>query len=140
MAKPTTPAASLFTDVALEQVLTTLMRMADPDLVLTQLGMSRADLRKLETDDEISAALETRREAVIATPWRLEPYEPEPSRWLGEELAPHIEPLLRGAWGAVPYGYSVQEVVYRRVGQRLGIARVVEKPLEWFEPRRDGLL
>lgn len=140
MAKPTTPAASLFTDVALEQVLTTLMRMADPDLVLTQLGMSRADLRKLETDDEISAALETRREAVIATPWRLEPYEPEPSRWLGEELAPHIEPLLRGAWGAVPYGYSVQEVIYRRVGARIGIARVVEKPVEWFEPRRDGLL
>lgn len=140
MAKPPTPAAALFTDVALEQVLTTLMRLADPDLVLTQLGMSRADLRKLETDDEISAALETRREAVITTPWRLEPYEPEPSRWLGEELAPHMEPLLRGAWGAVPYGYSVAEVIYRRVGRRLGVERVVDKPLEWFEPRRDGLL
>lgn len=133
------PAASLFVDIALEQVVSSLSRLPDPDLVLAQLGLGRHELRKLETDDEISAALETRREAVIATPWRLEPAEPEPSQWLAEVLTPHIDSLLRGVWSAVPYGYSVSEIVYSR-GARIGLERVTEKPLEWFEPRRDGSL
>lgn len=140
MAKPTTPAAAfLGQELAIEQVLSLLSRLPDPDLVLLANGVSRADLRKLETDDEISAALETRREAVIATPWRLEPADGEPVRWLHETLEPHVETLIRGAWSALPYGYAVQEVVYRP-GPRIGLDRVVEKPLEWFEPRRDGTL
>ena len=142
MAKPPAPvpaAAFLGQELAIEQVLSLLSRLPDPDLVLLANGVSRADLRKLETDDEISAALETRREAVIATPWRLEPAEGEPVRWLHETLEPHIETLIRGTWSALPYGYAVQEVVYRP-GPRVGIDRVVEKPLEWFEPRRDGTL
>ena len=143
--KPPLPATAILNqEVALEQVLTLLSRLPDPDLVIDQLGMSRADLRKLETDDEISAALETRREAVIATPWRLEPAEGEPVQWLHETLAPHVESLLRGAWTALPYGYSVQEVIYRpdptRGARGIGLERVVDKPLEWFEPRRDGSL
>lgn len=132
-------AATLFADVAMEDVVASLARLPDPDLVLTQLGLGRQELRKLETDDEISAALETRREAVIATPWRIEPAEPESSQWMHETLAPHMDALLRGIWSAVPYGYSVTEVVYAR-GPRIGLARVAEKPLEWFEPRRDGSL
>ena len=143
--KPPLPATAILNqEVALEQVLSALSRLPDPDLVIDQLGMSRADLRKLETDDEISAALETRREAVIATPWRLEPAEGEPVQWLHDTLAPHLEALLRGAWTALPYGYSVQEVVYRpdpvRGARGIGLERVVDKPLEWFEPRRDGSL
>jgi len=131
--------ATLFTDVALEQVVNSLARLPDPDLVLAQQGLGRQELRKLETDDEISAALETRREAVIATPWRLEPYDSEPAEWLWEVLAPHMEGLLRGAWTAIPYGYSVLEAVYAK-GPRIGLARIEEKPMEWFEPRRDGSL
>lgn len=133
-------AAVLYQPYAVETVLSVLARLPDPDLVLTKQGMGRHELRKLETDDEIAAALETRREAVIATPWRLEPYEGEIAQWLWEELEPHIEPLLRGAWSAVPYGLAVQEVIYRRDGARIGLAQVQEKPLEWFEPTRDGLL
>ena len=73
--QPLPATAILNQEVALEQVLSALSRLPDPDLVIDQLGMSRADLRKLETDDEISAALETRREAVIAT------QTIDPSRW-----------------------------------------------------------
>jgi phage gp29-like protein len=134
------PAATpLFNEVALEQVLSLLSRLPDPDLVLAQQGMGRQELRKLETDDEVSAALETRADAVVSTPWRLEPFESEPTQWLASELEPHMESLLRGLWSAVPYGYSVLEVVYRP-GPRIGIAHIQEKPLEWFEPRRDGTL
>lgn len=132
-------AASLYVDVALENVVSSLSKLPDPDLVLSQAGLGRHELRKLETDDEISAALETRREAVIATPWRLEPYDSEPAEWLWETLTPHMDSLLRGIWSAVPYGYSVIEAVYAK-GPRIGISRLEEKPLEWFEPRRDGTL
>ena len=134
-----TAATSLFTDIAIEQVVYSLMRLPDPDLVLQKLGMGRHELRKLETDDEISAAMETRREAVVATPWRLEPYDSEPVQWLLATIDPHMERILRGAWSAVPYGYSVLEVVYSK-GSRIGLARAQEKPLEWFGPQRDGTL
>jgi phage gp29-like protein len=132
-------AASLFADVAVEQVVALLARLPDPDLVLAQQGLGRHELRKLETDDEVSAALETRREALVATPWSLHPYDSEPAEWLWTELAPHMEGLLRGAFSALPYGYSVMEAVYRR-GPRIGLARAEEKPIEWFAPQRDGTL
>jgi phage gp29-like protein len=135
------PAATLYQPVAVEQIVSLLARLPDPDLVLTAQNLGRHELRKLEADDDISAALETRREAVLATPWRLEPYDSEPAEWLWAELAPHVETLLRGCWSAVPYGYSVVEVVYRKpaAGQpRIGLDAVQEKPLEWFAPSRDG--
>jgi len=132
-------ATPLFHDIAIEHVLSLLSRLPDPDLILAQQGIGRHELRKLETDDEVSAAIETRADAVVSTPWRLEPFDSEPAQWLAGELEPHMEGLLRGIWSAVPYGYAVQEAVYRQ-GPRLGLARVQEKPLEWFEPRRDGNL
>ncbi len=129
-----------FSPSAIEAVADALAKIPDPDLILQKTGLTRKDLRKLETDDEISAALETRREAVIATPWRLDPYDGAQVEWLWTELAPHIEPLLRGAWSAVPFGYSVLEVVYRQGPPWIGLAEVSEKPLEWFEPKRNGTL
>lgn len=135
------PAASLlYRDYAVEQIQSLLTRLPDPDQVLEKVGLGRHELRKLETDDEISAALETRREASIATPWRLDPFEGEPVQFVWNELERHIDTLARSAWNAVPYGYTVQEVVYKRDGSRVGIDSVIEKPLEWFEPRRDGQL
>ena len=134
--------AALLTEQAVDQLADLLIRLPDPDEVLWRAGITRADLRRLEGDDEIAAALETRREAVVATPWRLEPYEDSPAaQWLWDELGPHLPALLRGAWSAVPYGYAVQEVIWRKTPDgRLGLARLSEKPLEWFEPRRDGTL
>lgn len=125
--------ASLYTDVATQDVFRFLNRIPDTDEVLRKLGMRRHDLRKLEFDDEISAALETRREAVVATPWSLDPYVTRQQKWLFDVLAENIERILSGAWSAIPYGYSVQEIVYEK-GQRIGLAEVSEKPLEWFEP------
>jgi hypothetical protein len=47
--------------------------------------------------------------------------------------------MARAAWAAVPFGYSVWETVYARSsGNRIGIARLSEKPFEWFSPRQDG--
>jgi len=126
---------------AVETALDLLSRLDDPDLVLQKLGIARWDLNRLETDDEISGALETRREAVMAVPWHLDPYDSEQAEWLEAHLRPHMEDLLVTAWTAIPYGYSVQELVYTRMdGGRIGLARVASKPMSWFEPRRDGTL
>lgn len=123
----------------LERMFTLFGTMPDPDEALRRAGIQRHQLRAVEMDDEVTAALDTRREAVIGTPWRL---EGGTARWRAEleaELRPHIEALLRGAFAAVPYGYSVIEVVYRNDAGRAGLAAVVEKPMEWFIPQADGI-
>lgn len=135
-----TSTSILYRPYAVETVNTLLSRLPDPDLLLEKVGMARADLRKLETDDEISSALETRHDAVISTPWRLNPFEGDDAKWLWEVIEPHVETVLSGAWQAVPYGYSVMEVVYRKDGGRILPDFISEKPMEWFEPRRDGTL
>lgn len=139
--KPTpTPARSsvLYRPYAIEDAVTQLAKLADPDQVLQKIGMERWELKKMENDDEISAALETRRDALISTPWRLDPFEGEPAEWVWNQIEPHMDVLLRSLWAAVPYGYAIAEVVYRRAGGRIEIASVQDKPIEWFEPLRDS--
>lgn len=141
------PGAMTREQAAMEQVFGLIATMPDPDEALRRAGITRAQLRAVEMDDEVTAALDTRREAVVGTPWRL---EGGAARWREElraELAPHMEALLRGAFAAVPYGYSVLEVVYRNdgggsgqsAGQSAGIARVIERPFEHFTPQADGI-
>lgn len=111
----------------------------DPDNVLTKAGLRRSDLRKLTYDDEISQCLDTRRDAVLGVPWRLEPNTTRISKYLTSMLAPHTEALITGAFNAVPFGYSVIEVIYGKDAQgRIVPVRVAEKPFEWFAPRVDG--
>lgn len=131
---------ALFGDFAVEEFLEFLIQLPDPDVVLRAAGLSRADLRKLEGDDEISSCMESRLSAVMACPWRLEPGEGELVKFVWAQIERHYEPLITGAWNAVPYGYAVQEVIYRPEDGRVVIERVSEKPMEWFEPRRDGTL
>jgi len=124
----------------MERMFSLMASMPDPDEALLRAGIQRHQLRAVEMDDEVTAALDTRREAVTGTPWRL---EGGTARWRAElqaELRPHMEALLRGTFAAVPYGYSVIEVVYvNRPEGRAGIAGLAEKPLEWFIPAADGV-
>ncbi|MCC6851042.1 MAG: DUF935 family protein [Rubrivivax sp.] len=134
------PAKLTIEQATMERTFSLITTLPDPDEALRRAGIARHQLRAVEMDDEITAALDTRREAVIGTPWRL---EGATARWRNElwaELAPHMEALLRGAFSAVPYGYSVIEVVYaNRDGGRAGIASATEKPLEWFIPGTDSV-
>ena len=132
----------LYHDQAIDQLASFLTQIPDPDVILDKLGLSRIHLRTLEGDDEIFTALETRREAVISTPWRLEPGESPVAEFIDGQLTPHMTGILRGAWNAVAYGYTVMEAVYARSGDggRIGLARIGEKPFEWFTPERDGTL
>lgn len=123
------------------QMLNWFSQLPDPDETLAKLGFRRWDLRKLETDDEVYQCLEKRREALMATPWRLEPGNSRAARAIDEEIRPHIPALVMASFMAVPYGYSVAEVMYRkRQDGRIGIASVSEKPFEWFVPTPHGEL
>lgn len=136
------PSPSLYNEQATNKLLDALVSLPDPDEVLTRAGLNRCELRKLESDDEITAATDTRRESVIATPWHLErdgkPAEDAGSVFIWDELTPWMELLTRGAWAAVPYGYSVVETVYAQRGARVGIDFLAEKPFEWFRPQHRG--
>lgn len=132
--------ASLYTEEAVSSMTAVLSRFPDPDDMLVKAGLTRASLRPLEYDDEIAQCIDTRREALIAVPWRLEPQQGRASKRLTAILEPHIENLIRGAFEAVLYGYSVQEVVYRQESGGIGIDRVYVKPLEWFYIGTDGKL
>jgi phage gp29-like protein len=116
------------------RVISALQWISDPDEVLRKAGVRRATLRSLRTDDEISGALDTRVEAVIGTPWRLEPSDGAAAGFLWEQMEPHMEALVRGAWSAVPYGYSVVQVIYSSMGGRVGIQHVIEEQFEEFVP------
>jgi phage gp29-like protein len=135
---------ALLVETAFDQMLGLLAATPDPDEVLKKVGITRDKLRMLEADDELTAALDTRREAIIGMPWRVEPVEGEESdqtKFIAAELKPIMEQAMRGVLNAVPYGYSVCEIIYaKRDSGQLGLHSIVEKPLEWFAPKSDGTL
>lgn len=133
-------AGKLWVEEATNQLVDLLIRIPETDEALTSAGITRASLAKLETDDEIFQALRTRRESVVSTPWRLEGGTDAAKLFLEEELTPWYEVIVGSAWTAVPYGFSVLEVVYAKGPKKIGIADIAQKPIEWFDPRRDGEL
>lgn len=151
--------SSLYTDEATLSLFVNMMaRIPDPDEVLKQAGVRRSALRVLLTDDEIYQTFDTRRDAVLGTPLRLEKRGGSDSengiegdefaQFLMDQLASIKTIGLPGIWNAVPQGYSVVEAVYTnpadpdeaREDGRIGIKTFLEKPFEWFEPRADGSL
>jgi len=132
----------LMTHQAVDQQIASLLQiLPDPDELLRQRGLRRNQLKTLSYNDAIRGAMETRRDAVVATPYRLEPAEGDAAAWVAEEIKPHIESATRDGWSAVPYGYAPLEFVYAmREGNRVGLGWVGLKPLQWFDPLRDGTL
>lgn len=139
---PPPTSRKIFQQEGMDQLTNMLTRIPDPDEVLKKLGLPRANLRAVESDDEIAQALDTRREAVVSVPWRVESTSNEQKEWIEQQLEQWLERIIRGAWGAVPYGYSVVRLVYREdeeggfaIG---GLEDAIELPFEWFEPQRNG--
>jgi hypothetical protein len=132
--------ASLYTEEAINTFTAFLTRFPDPDDMLLKAGMSRANLRVLEYDDEVAQCVDTRREALIATPWRLEPQQGRASKRVQAIISDHVEDVIRSAFDAILYGYNVQEVVYARSSLGIVIESCQSKPIEWFYIRGDGQL
>lgn len=122
----------LYSEVAFQHMLDYLSIVPDPDLLLQKAGIQRHDLRFLELDDEIAQCMETRKDAVVGTPWRLEPNQSRQTKWLTAQLDHHDETIIRGVMSAVFYGYSVLEVTWKQESGRITIDRIDERNIEWF--------
>jgi phage gp29-like protein len=112
----------------------------ETDSVLKNLGKTREDLKKLlDEDDEVYAAVETRRDALIATPWRLEGNQ-HIVDFVYEQINPFMPDLLEDLFAARLYGYSVVETVYKKENGKKLLILAKQKPFQWFQPRRSGEL
>ncbi len=136
------PAASLYGEYAIDHLVKMLTRMPELDDVLKQAGIQRHKLGTLMADDEIYQAIETRLDALLATPFRVEPSDGEPAKLLSEILQPVLQDAITGAFKARLFGFSVMEAVYQQRPEDgvIGLAFLGEKPMEWFEPKSDGRL
>lgn len=141
-AQPASDAAQLSRDHFSDAMLGHLMRADEVDETLRLAGIARHQLRRLQGDDEIGAALQTRRAAVAVTPWRIEGYdESAPMQHLDAMLRRHVDALMEAAWDAVPMGFSVCEAVWGPgEGAAVDLVRVARVPLQYFNPRADGAL
>lgn len=132
---------NLYSQEAVTQFLVNFGRQPDTDEVLRKAGIARHRLKVLLDDDEIAQAVETRIDALLATPFRLEPSDTKEAEYLNLELKEWFFEIATGALNALLFGYSVQEAVYElKPDGYVGLQWIGEKPMQWFEPKNDGRL
>ena len=132
---------NLYTQEAVTQFLTNFGKQPDIDEVLRKAGIARHKLRVLLDDDEIAQAVETRVDALLATPLRIEPSDTAEAENLNAILKEWFFEIAAGAMSGLLFGYSVQEAVYELKPEGyIGLQWIGEKPMEWFEPKNDGRL
>ena len=132
---------NLYTQEAVTQFLTNFGKQPDIDEVLRKAGITRHKLRVLLDDDEIAQAVETRVDALLATPLRIEPSDTAEAENLNAILKEWFFEIADGAMNGLFFGYSVQEAVYELKPEGyIGLQWIGEKPMEWFEPKNDGRL
>lgn len=132
---------NLYTQEAVTQFLVNFGKQPDTDEVLRKAGITRHRLRVLLDDDEIAQVVETRIDALLATPLRIEPNDTNEAQKLNLILKEWFHEIATGAMNALFFGYSVQEAVYELKPEGyVGIQWIGEKPMQWFEPKNDGRL
>ena len=131
----------LYTQEAISNFFSHFGRQPDNDEVLRKAGITRHRLRVLLDDDEIAQAVETRIDALLATPYRIEPSDTPEAAHLKQQLDEWYFEIASGALNALFFGYSVQEAVYELKDEGyIGLQWIGEKPMQWFEPKNDGRL
>ncbi|MGB5886525.1 MAG: DUF935 family protein [Acinetobacter venetianus] len=116
-------------------------KQIDLDETLRKAGIKRHRLAILLDDDEISQAVETRVDALLATPFRFEPSDTQEAILLMQEIKEWFAEIASGSINALLFGYSVLEAVYDQADDgQIGLQWIGEKPMEWFEPKNDGRL
>ncbi|WP_151834621.1 phage portal protein family protein, partial [Acinetobacter junii] len=131
---------SLYSQEAVSQFYK-LSKQLDLDETLRKAGIRRHRLAILLDDDEISQAVETRVDALLATPFRFEPSDTPEAILLMQEIKKWFAEIATGSINALLFGYSVLEAVYDQTdGGQIGLNWIGEKPMEWFEPKNDGRL
>lgn len=101
---------------------------------------NRRDLRKLYMDDEICAATDTRKEACTSTPWRIVGGDETVNKEIWELFQPIIPTVLGYSWWAVPYGFSVIQLIWKFEGNKFIPDFVLDQPFESFKLDKDQKL
>lgn len=116
----------------------------DTDTVLIKAGIARHELEGLLYDDEIDEKVERRLEYLTQARYTLSPSDGDVAGFIYEQLDRHLESILTASLNSKLYGYSVCELVWDKAHRlATGLLRplkVIEKPMEWFEPTNDGRL
>lgn len=132
---------NLYTQEAVTRFLVNFGKQPDTDEVLRKAGITRHRLRVLLDDDEVAQAVETRIDALLATPLRVEPSDTDEAEKLTLVLKEWFHEIAAGSLNALFFGYSVQEAVYELKPEGyIGLEWIGEKPMQWFEPKNDGRL
>ena len=132
---------NLYSQEAVSAFFTHFGKQPDNDEVLRKAGITRHRLKVLLDDDEIAQAVETRIDALLGTPFRLEPSDTPEAQHLKQQLDEWYFEIASGALNALFFGYSVQEAVYELKPEGyIGLQWIGEKPMQWFEPKNDGRL
>lgn len=141
VSKKSNVASSLYTEQAQSQLITMMSRAPDLDETLCKAGIKRHHLYKLLSDDEIYQAVDTRVSALRAVPYSLYPSEGKAAEFIFKQLAKHADNLLKTHVKAAFFGYVVQEGILEQTSDNLiGYGQIIEKPMQWFEPKTDGTL
>lgn len=134
---------SLYSEQAIDKMnkfFDSLLRV-DTDEVLRKAGISRHQLSVLLSDDEIDGKVETRSDNLMQAKYTLSDGDSDVSTFIYEQLDLHLESILTASLNAKLFGYSVTEVVWDEYAKKqTGIIQplsVVEKPMQWFEPKND---
>lgn len=116
----------------------------DNDAVLESAGISRHSLEVLLYDDEIDEKVTRRVENLTQSKYVLSDGDSKVSTFIYEQLDTHLDSILKSCMRAKLFGYAIPEIIWdEQHKKRTGVIQplsVVEKPLEWFEPKNDGRL
>ncbi|MDM1247909.1 DUF935 family protein [Acinetobacter sp. R933-2] len=132
---------SLYSQEAVTRFLVNFGRQPDTDEVLRKAGIQRHKLKIMLDDDEIAQTVETRLDALLAAPFRIEPNDTVEAEFLNETIKEWYFEIVSCGLNALFFGYSVQEAVYELKPEGyVGLKWIGEKPMQWFEPKNDGRL
>ena len=143
---PLTPAvlSDLFNDRKPHQVFDLLNTYYPANSAIYKHGGLKNLRTMYDNDDEITAAIDTRHESCVSTPWTLEGGDDAERELLWEFIQPFVRDIVSYAWWAVPYGYSVIQVVYDEDFYiQTGLIRpqcIIDEAFDEFRPLRDGRL
>ena len=110
----------------------------DADNVLSAAGLTRQELTKLMSDDEILHCVNLRMGAILATPIKFTSDSQPALELVERELRPRLKPLREAIFKTVLYGYSVIEAVYKEEAGLVVYDKIQEKPFYWFNVLPNG--
>lgn len=116
----------------------------DTDEVLRKAGIARHQLSVVLYDDEIDEKVERRWENLTQGKYTLSPSDGDIAVFVYQQLDKHLESILTASLNAKMYGYSVCELIWDKESVKntgvIQVQKVTEKPMQWFEPKKDGKL